>query len=104
MFMRAIADLDAPHIRILAMMANEPAQFGAQSGSPFHAGWSPVTIAARQRGPLSAVYALMSTLEAHGLIRAATGSTPWMPQREAYNITAAGRQLLDRLSEDQQLA
>jgi hypothetical protein len=100
MFMRAIADLDAPHIRVLALMASEQAQAGQQSGSPFHAGWSPATIAARDPGLRDTVPALMWTLEAHGLIAAMTASTPWLPSRQAYNLTAAGRRLLDRLEAD----
>jgi hypothetical protein len=100
MFMRAVADLDAPHIRVLQLMASEQPGAGQQSGSPFHAGWSPATIAARDRGLGDAVPALMWTLEAHGLIRAATSSTPWLSSREAYNLTAAGRRMLDRLAEE----
>lgn len=36
MFMRAVADLDGPHIRVLQLMAREKPGAGQQSGSPFH--------------------------------------------------------------------
>jgi hypothetical protein len=100
MFMRAVADLDAPHIRALALMASEQPGIGQQSSSPFHAGWSPATMAARDPGLGPALPALLSTLEAHGLIGSPVTSAPWLASREAYNVTPAGRHLLGRLAED----
>jgi len=49
LFIRAIADVDEPHIRLLALMASEWPLPGKLSGSVFHGGWSPGAIAARLR-------------------------------------------------------
>jgi hypothetical protein len=101
MFMRAVADLDAPHIRLLALMASRRPMPGKDSGSVFHAGWSPATLAVRDPGLGDAVLALIWTLEAHGLIHSATSSTPWLSSREAYNVTQAGLLMLERLTAEQ---
>jgi hypothetical protein len=101
LFIRAIADLDEPHIRLLALMASDRPLPGKLSGSVFHGGWSAGTIAARDPGLGDTLPALMWTLEAHGLIRAEASSTPWQAARQAYNVTPAGSQLLERLAADE---
>ena len=100
LFIRAIADLDEPHIRLLSFMASERPAPGKLSGSIFQGGWSAAAIAARQPGLAGALPALMWTLEAHGLIRSEPGSAPWQSPREPYNVTQAGEQLLERLAAD----
>jgi hypothetical protein len=98
LFIRAVADIDTPHIRLLALMAGERISPGKQSGSVFHGGWSLPTIAARDRGLGEAVPALIAILESHGLVRAMQSSTPWQASRAAYDVTSAGRKLLERLT------
>ena len=98
-FIRAVADVDEPHIRLLALMASERPLPGKLSGSVCHAGWSTGAIAARDPGFGDSLPALIWTLEAHGLIRAEASSTPWPTSREAYNVTQAASQLLERLAE-----
>jgi hypothetical protein len=97
LFIRAIADIDEPHIRLLTLMASDRPLPGKLSGSVFHGGWSTGVIAARDPGFGDALPALIWGLEAHGLIRAESGSTPWQ-SRQAYNVTPAGSQLLERLA------
>ena len=98
LFIRAVADIDTPHIRLLALMAGERIPPGKDSGSVFHGGWSLPTIAARDPGLGEAVPALLSTLESHGLVRAMQSSTPWTAAQAAYDVTSAGRTLLERLA------
>jgi hypothetical protein len=98
LFVRAVADIDTPHIRLLALMAGERIPPGQESGSVFHGGWSLATIAARDPGLGEAVPALLATLESHGLIRTVQSSTPWQGARSAYDVTDAGRTLLERLT------
>jgi hypothetical protein len=102
LFIRAVADIDTPHIRLLARMADENIPPGKESGSIFHGGWSLAAIAARDPGLGEAVPAILSTLESHGLVRAVQGSTPWQGAIRAYGITSAGRTLLERLSAEGQ--
>lgn len=100
LFIRAVADIDAPHIRLLALISDDQPFPGRLSGSVFHGGWSLGTIAARDRGFGEALPALIGTLESHGLIQALRSSTPYQSSTAAYSITAAGSQLLQRLAED----
>ena len=48
--------------------------------------------------------AILSTLESHGLVRAAQSSTPWQGAIRAYDVTAAGRTLLERLTAESRIA
>ena len=98
LFIRAVADIDTPHIRLLALMAGERIPPGKDSGSVFHGGWSLPTIAARDPVLGEAVPALLSTLESRDLVRAMQSSTPWTAAPAAYDVTNAGRMLLERLA------
>jgi hypothetical protein len=99
LFVRAVADIDTPHIRLLSLIASELVLPGSDSGSVFHSGWSIATMMARDPGLGEAIPALLSTLELHGLVSAASGTASWggPVSTGPYNITAAGRTLLDRL-------
>jgi hypothetical protein len=98
LFVRAVADIDTPHIRLLALMASESIPASGLSGSVFHGGWSLATMMARDPGLGEAVPVLLTTLESHGLVRPMQSSTPWQAPRAAYDVTDAGRTLLERLT------
>jgi hypothetical protein len=99
LFIRAIADMDTPHIRLLFRMASEQIPPGTQSGSVLHGDWSLDTLMALDLGLGEAIPALLWTLESHGLVRAANRPATWgdIGTKPPYNVTAAGRTLLDRL-------
>ena len=100
LFIRAVADIDAPHIRLLALMASEHIAPDTPGGADSLGGWSQDTIAARDPGLEEAIPALLATLESHGLVRAEDRLATWggMMSPQVYNITAAGRTLLKRLA------
>jgi hypothetical protein len=98
LFIRAVADIDTPHIRLLSLMAGDYIPPGKVSGSIFHGGWLLPTIAAGDPGLGEVVPALLATLESHGLVRALQSSTPWAAAQAAHNVTNAGRMLLERLA------
>lgn len=98
LFIRAVADIDTPHIKLLSLMAAQYIPPGKDSGSVFHSGWSLPKITARAPELGEAVPALLSTLESHGLVRAMQSSTPWTAAQAAYSVTSAGRFLLERLA------
>ena len=100
LFIRAIADIDTPHIRLLSLMASERIPPGQQSGSPFHGGWSVATLMARDPRLGEAVPVLLTTLQTHGLVRVVQTPTPWQGAIAANEVTTAGRTLLDRLTAD----
>jgi hypothetical protein len=99
LFVRAIADIDTPHIRLLSLIASELILPGSESGSVFHSGWSLATMMARDPGLGEAIPALLWTLESHGLVRTANNPATWsdVGTKPPYNVTTAGRTLLDRL-------
>lgn len=98
LFIRAVADIDTPHIRLLAMLANERILPGVESGSVFFGAWSLATMAARDPGLGEAIPVLLATLESHGLVSTVQSSTPWQASRAGYEVTDVGRVLLDRLT------
>jgi hypothetical protein len=103
LFIRTVADVDAPHIRLLGLLAAQTAMAGQKSGNVFQAGWSLDAIAAADPGLGDAVPALLSTLRLHALI---TDEEPVTMYRgpgavsTCYNITESGRQFLNRLVEN----
>jgi hypothetical protein len=98
LFIRAVADIDTSHIRLLSLMASEAPPPPRNAGAP--QGWSAETIAERDPGLSEAIPALLSTLESHALVhpedRLATYGGMMTPQ--VYNVTNAGRVLLERLA------
>lgn len=100
LFIRAIADIDTPHIRLLSLMASERIPPGQESGSPFYGGWTVATLTARDPGLGDAIPVLLTTLQAHGLVRVVQGSAPWQGAVAASEVTFEGRTLLDRLTAD----
>jgi hypothetical protein len=103
LFIRAVADLDAPHIRLLALLATNPPEQGGQSDSPPMEGWSWNQIVAADPGLLGALSALLSTLELHVLVRrvqrGGLGFGPVDLFGGPYVVTGSGQRLLARLGE-----
>lgn len=94
LFIRAVADIDTPHIKLLARLAAEPASHdGWQLGY-----WDGSTIQAQIPELGDSWRSLLATLELHGLVQTVESSTPWQGSRVAYRITIRGQQMLDRLS------
>lgn len=104
LFIRAVADIDTPHIRLLARMASERVPYVRENGGAPQ-GWSLDTIAERDPGLGEAAPALLSTLESHGLVSPEDRLATWggMMSKQAYNVTNAGRTLLERLAAEDEL-
>jgi hypothetical protein len=100
LFIRAVSDIDEPHIQVLDVLATKRARAGELSGSSFQAGWPTRAIAARAPELSGALPALLPTLEAHGLVRAEPLAHLWQASRQSFNITPRGRLLLQRLAEN----
>ena len=94
LFMRAVADVDEWHIRLLGVLLRPSTGFG---------GWSVDQIKAADPGLAAGALALLGTLELHGLV-ATTISNRAIPAAVSsttlYNITPAGRHFLGRLAAD----
>jgi hypothetical protein len=94
LFIRAVADIDEMHIRLLAQMVNPP---------DMPPGWSALKIVEADPGLSDGVRALLGTLELHGLIAAVVPGSPIRGPgagQTFYNITESGRRFLDRLADD----
>jgi hypothetical protein len=95
LFMRAVADVDEWHIRLLGLL-HRPMSAG-------FGGWSADHIAAADPGLAAGVLALLGTLDLHGLV-ATTISNRAIPAAVSsttlYNITPAGQHFLGRLAAD----
>lgn len=93
LFIRAVEDIDTPHIRLLSRVASAHAQ---------PPGWSALRIIQADPGLANGVGALLGTLELHGLIAATAPPITRGPNagQTFYNITGQGQKFLDRLAED----
>jgi hypothetical protein len=98
LFIRAVADIDAPHIKLLKILSEEQQPIRGSLGGSVPHGWSLAMVAAQHPEFAGALPALISTLESHALIQTTRLATPTSAVQ--YSVTSAGRQLLDRLTED----
>ena len=96
LFVRAIADLDPPHIRLLSLIGSE-----APSKAPIKGGWMTHEITRHDPGLSDVLPALLATLELHTLIQDGGIVRPMEGGRvHRYTVTARGRHFLSRLIED----
>jgi hypothetical protein len=101
LFIRVLDDLDVPHVRLLQLMATVPAHY-AERGQD-HRAWMPWSIARADPGLRDVVYALLDTLERHGLIWAQPGEypTPLGTREREYRISSYGEWFVERIAEPQ---
>jgi predicted lactoylglutathione lyase len=101
LFVRVLDDLDVPHIRLLQLMTTVPAHY-AQQGQD-HRAWMPWSITDADAGLRDVVYALLGTLERHGLIWAQPGEyhTPTGIMEPEYHISSYGEWFAERLAQPQ---
>lgn len=96
LFIKAIADLDETHIRVLARIP-------APQQSPQPSGMTPSKLLQEDSGVGQAVYALLGALEMHGLILRHMGGVAGIGGSVAlgepsFTITQLGQELLQRLA------
>jgi hypothetical protein len=97
LFIRAMADVDEMHVRLLQRMLH-PGQFGGDGSS-----WTADLIASADPGLAAGVLALLGTLELHGLVATAISNRAIpsvVSSVTTYSVTPLGRHFLDRLAED----
>ncbi len=98
LFVRVVADLDAPHIRLLARLDGDRAGAGQLAGQTVRDGWTQELLADVEAGLGAALPALLSTLESHAL---AEHQANWAALEGAplYRITGRGQALMRRLQD-----
>jgi hypothetical protein len=108
-FIRALADLDEPHIRLLKLLNTDPPELasrpgGAQGADPSVNApkqWCPSLIAQADPGLADTAWSLLGTLSRHRLARDSIGTyrTLLGTQELHYTITPEGQWFLTRLTE-----
>jgi hypothetical protein len=97
LFIRAVADVDEMHIRLLQRMLN-PGPIGGGGLS-----WTANAIASADPDLAVGVLALLGTLELHGLVETAIANRAIpgaVSSVTTYGVTPLGRHFLDRLAAD----
>jgi hypothetical protein len=98
LFIRALDDLDEPHIRMLRIMSTTPPHMA--QGDVRARQWYPSSIAQADPGLADVVWSLFGPLERHGLIwSAGEYHVPGGAMEPQYEITPYGDSFLDRLAE-----
>lgn len=109
LFVRILADLDEPHIRLLRLLSTDPPEVPMQPGvtqvslpginAPRQ--WYPSLIAQADAGLAATAWSLLGTLSRHQLASDSIGTytTPIGTEELHYSITQYGRWFLSRLAE-----
>jgi hypothetical protein len=95
LFMRALADLDEPHIAVLQIIGSD-----APAHRPLPRGWLNNEILERVPGLANALRAILTTLELHTLIARNQLAGEAGGLTDVYRIAPPGRTMLVRLSEE----
>ena len=105
LFIRALDDLDSPHIRCLRIMATEPPHLDAVNRQMLAVGrqtirqWHPSDIAQQDSGLADAVEALLPVLDRNGLISGGHEVITQAGHEPEYVITPYGEWFLTRLAD-----
>jgi hypothetical protein len=104
LFIRVLADLDEPHIRLLRLMSTSPRHL-VSMGLPDVRQWYPWSIAEADPGLTDSTYALLLVLERHGLAFGTREAyhTPTGSMENQYEISGYGDWFLTRLAEPDQM-
>lgn len=99
---RALAQIEAPHISLLALLAGEPPFKAVQGHEARALGWTPDQIANRLPGHTEVLDPLLVTLQSSGLIKAGGSDTTWdgsLFADQQWTATRFGRLCLQRLDD-----
>jgi len=105
LFIRILADLDAPHIRVLRITSTVPPHLDAIGQQMEAIGrdpvrqWYPWSIAEADPGLTDAAWALLDTLERHRLLWSSGEHLTQFGHQPEYTITPYGEWFLERLAE-----
>jgi hypothetical protein len=98
LFIRVLADLDEPHIRLLRVMGTVPPHLAQRDLQARQ--WYPWSIAQADPGLADVVWSLFRPLERHGLVWSAGDyHVPGGAMEPQYEITQYGDWFLTRLAE-----
>src|SRR5579884_287330 len=98
LFVRAIADLDGPHIQLLHRMSEPREGTGQMAGHTLFDGWTVDNLTAEVPALAQHLPSLLATLAQHGLITSQLQQTFVGVGPPMYAISAQGRLCLERLA------
>jgi hypothetical protein len=98
LFVRAVADLDAPHIRLLRRMSETREGTGQMAGHSLTDGWTVDNLTPELPTLAQHLPSLLATLEQHGLITSQLQQSLIGVGGPMYAISEQGRLCLDRLT------
>jgi hypothetical protein len=98
LYIRVLADLDQPHVRLLRLMSTVPAHL-ATVGSGNVRQWYPWSISEADPGLADTVWALLPVLARHGLVSGGEEQLTPAGMQPEYVITDYGEWFLTRLAE-----
>jgi hypothetical protein len=105
LFIRVLADLDEPHVRLLRLMSTAPPHLDAVNrqmqavGSPVVRQWHPSDIGEQDPGLADFVWGLLTALDRHQLISGGYDVLTRAGHEPEYVITPNGEWFLTRLAE-----
>jgi hypothetical protein len=105
LFIRIVADLDEPHIRLLRLMSNAPPDLDAVNrrmqtvGRPMIRRWHPSDISVQHPGLADVVWSLLLVLARHQLISGGHDVLTASGHEPEYIIAPYGEWFLTRLAE-----
>jgi hypothetical protein len=105
LFVCVLADLDAPHIRVLRITSTVPPHLDAIGRQMEAIGrdpvrqWYPWSIAEADPGLADTAWALLDTLKRHGLLWSSGDQLTEFGHQPEYTITSYGEHFLDRLAQ-----
>jgi hypothetical protein len=104
-YLRVLADLDEPHVRLLRLMTTKPAHQDKVNeqrealGIPAVRQWHPSDIVQADPGLKDVVWSLLPVLHRHGLISGGYEMITWAGREPEYTITDYGEWFLALLAE-----
>lgn len=107
LFVRVLADLDSPHIRVLRITSTIPPHLDAIRQQMESIGrdpvrqWYPWSIGEADPGLADTAWALLDTLERHGLLWSSGDQLTQFGHQPEYTITPYGEYFLYRLAESE---
>jgi hypothetical protein len=100
LFVDILDRIDAPHLRLLAVLASSRAGTGQLKGHELHDGWTLAELRARDPGLAQPLPILLATVTSAGLVEAERGTWRAVQAELYYSLTSIGRRFLTLVATD----
>ncbi len=100
LFVDILDRLDAPHLRLLAVLASGRAGTGSLTGQQLQHGWTLAELRTRDPGLAQPLPVLLATVTSAGLVEAERGTWRAVQGKLYYSLTSIGRRFLTAIASD----